>query len=422
MEKFSKFEKLLFALWIIVLIGMLSWENWTNKEIDTTRENYTPEEYEAVSNFSIERLVNNISIENKEKLGFDPNLPALETGMIITSFYPDGQTYRVKLNYSYPEDLSKIIGRNVMVINGFMMRSFMEESFFCWEKQQKIRLIPISTKEATELESPREWVWYNNQFYKKIFFEYNSSCQETQLVVYNEGNYQAQAFKIPKKVRVGLVGNSTDLFFNKWDEIVPAIELGIQGDLVEDHISLEYEDLEGIKKIKLERRGNFFIFDKKIKLESINPYFYPFDQPSATIYNISPGIVIDREIPIDGSLLDLEGIAYFSKEKITLKFKREALYQFKVIFAEVTLLGLLIRLRKKIKYMKRKSINKLENIKEIAKGAAFEIIGLFATVTYSYKILFNILTIFPFLILMSIIFLIRTKLMKTILNPPNLEK
>ncbi len=336
-------------------------------------------------------------------------------GMKLEVVLEDDSLDEVFFNLSYPPDIGQ--GENAMVINGYLIRAFKPESLPCFLKLKNISLKEISVEEATKLNNPYAWIWYGNKFFqfqaipmKEDITKNVTNCSLDRLWSFKSYEYTSPVRVFPRKITIELTGEINDLFFNRY-EIKPMIVLSVYGEPIPDQLHTEFINLDGSYVYDIPLKNNSFIFDKKLKLNSKYAFIFPFDSPYAEINNISPTIIREKEIPIEGKLLNLDGTAYLNHNNIKLKFKRKPFYKLKVIMAEIVLLILLIMLKRKIKYLKKHSLQ-FKIILKNAWSLIIPIIGSIITITYSFEFIFNLLSLIPLFILVQILFLIPKKVNK----------
>lgn len=324
-----------------------------------------------------------------------------QIGMKVEVILKDGSTDAVIYNFSKPEDMGK--GKNVMVLNGVLDGAYTSESLECFLMMHNISLMKISKEEAIKLNNPNAWIWINNTFYQFIDSELSDEpkdCKINDLKVYANWDYISPSRVFPRKVTIELVSEIHEPFFGV-NKVKPTILFFPYGDPVPEKLEASYNNGNKDRSITIPLENGKFEFEEELLLESKNSYLFPFDTLSAKVYGISPPIINEKELNVSGNLLNLEGIALFEKDKITIRFNRKPSYILAVVFSDIILIILFLKLKRTIKYIRKKSIRK-SLFKIILWDYCIPIVGSVAVVTFSYKFLFNILTIIPMIILIQI--------------------
>jgi len=317
---------------------------------------------------------------------------------------PDGRKSKGVLNFSDPENVGT--GENMMALSGLIQVAFTEKGLECFQELYNFSLQEISLQEAKKLKDPNKWLWINNTFFKiipKSNILRPNNCSIQDLKTFNKGTHNTNTV-LPTRVEVELIGNISNIFFAE-SEIKPTLIFKVFGNPSFNKLHTEYIDLKGNKSYDIQFDDSFFIFDKNLKLNNKYIFAFPWDIQYSEIYNIYPHVINSITVPISikNQNPSLDGKGYFTQNYIKLEFKRTYFYKLKVIISELFLVVLLFRLKRKIIYLKKGTINFKLFIKNIEN--LFSIIGFIMVITYSFKFIFNLISLIPLIILIQILIL-----------------
>jgi len=377
---------------IILLVFITSCGSFEMKIDSSETDNTKTEFYEpnvlAATMYQIEDEVNGVKIQK---------------GVRLEVLLEDNSTDVVVYNFSKPQDIGT--GTDTMIINGILDRAYTEQSLECFQQLHNIYLNPITREEAININNPNGWIWINNIFYEFLTplpedYPANENCSFEGLRTYQSGDYTSPSRTFPRKVTVKLLGDIERPFFSK-DEIRATILLNVYGDPKPKSLHTEYFSTKGKQSCNLDLENDTFLFDKSLKLQSKYPYLFPLDFPYAEIFNIDPSIITEKTLAVNGDLLNLRGTAYFTKDRIEIKFHRKVGNVIYIFVKYLLLIYFIHKLNNSIKYS-RKTLSKIDRLKKIAFGYVIPIVGSITIVTLSYKFLFTLIMIVPLIMFINL--------------------
>lgn len=365
-----------------------------------------------ITNVSVQLLSSNGISYDKNNWNF--NNPDL--GYIFPIFNFDAGTFsginiiisynnheeQLFLNFSDISILRRMETRNVMIYDGVLTSAFTEESLRCWSDNFDISLKPINYKEASILTN-EEWIFYQDVYYKIVSSKQSNKCSN-KLVFLPDSEVIIKPIKINQEIKLNIIGNiSPSLFDNSNNEIYPEIILSTPQLINEDTLNLTFSNNEGTFNKKILIQNDSFFIHEKLKVFYNSKFLFPFDRPYSIIGNISPNKIQVGEEDVELKQKDLNGKAYFHKDKIKIVFNRNWGNRFKVIFNEILLFTFLLILKHNIKFLRKNSIN-TKKFSKIFFGA-LSIIGCIAIISNYGKFLVNVLIIIPLIVFVKIVIL-----------------